>query len=131
MGALAVQLFLCFRLYDSFTGEFVWECDEHEGSEVHLLSPPMSCQWCGFYSSSGVWVLRSRRLVEQAQLMAQALFPITTNADEVRVIHVVCFMNGVPPLIDHTWRLPRAWANAGCQTLPDVGPALASHAICT
>lgn len=109
----------------------MWECDEHEGSEVHLLSPPMSCQWCGFYSSSGVWVLRSRRLAEQAQLMAQALFPITTNADEVRINSCGVLMSGLPPLADHTGRLHGTWASAGCPALPDVGPALASHTICT
>lgn len=90
----------------------MWECDEHEGSEVHLLSPPMSCQWCGFYSSSGVWVLRSRRLAEQAQLMAQALFPITTNADEVRInswcAHEWLTSTGRPHR-EITWNMGECW----------------------
>lgn len=109
----------------------MWECDEHEGSEVHLLSPPMSSQWCGFYSSSGVWVLRSRRLAEQAQLMAQALFPITTNADEVRIISCSLLFSDLSSLTDHTWRLPGTWTSAGCPSLPDVGPAVASDTIRT
>lgn len=61
----------------------VWENDEHEGHEVQLLAPPSSCSCIGIHDNSGVWVLRSRRLSEHAQLVSQALFPITTNADEV------------------------------------------------
>ena len=71
------------RLYDAFTGEFVWNCDEHEGPEVRLLAPPLFSQWVGLCGGSGLWLLRSRRLSEQTHLLAHGLFPVTTNADEV------------------------------------------------
>ena len=65
-------------------GEMVWESGEHEGHQTSLLAPPFSTHWIGIYDSSGVWILRSQKLSEHTQLLSQALFPITTNADEVQ-----------------------------------------------
>jgi hypothetical protein len=65
-------------------GEMVWESGEHEGHQTSLLAPPFSTHWIGIYDSSGVWILRSQKLSEHIQLLSQALFPITTNADEVQ-----------------------------------------------
>lgn len=75
----------CFydRIYDSFTGEFLWESDEHEGAGSILWTTPTTPSFCGVYDSSGVWLLRSKKVVDQANFMANALFPISTNADEV------------------------------------------------
>ena len=66
-----------------FSGEMVWESGEHESHQISLLTPPFSSHWIGIYDNSGVWMLRSQRLAEHTQLLSQALFPITTNADEV------------------------------------------------
>lgn len=74
------------RLYEGVSGELVWESDEHEGHEARLLAPPSSYHWIGILDNSGVWVLRSRRLLEHTHLMAHGLFPITTNADEVHTL---------------------------------------------
>ena len=74
--------FFC-RLYEMLCGEMVWGCGEHEGHQISLLAPPLATHWIGMYDSSGVWMLRSQRLSEHTQLLSQALFPITTNADEV------------------------------------------------
>lgn len=63
----------------------VWECGDHDGHLINLLAPPYSPYWIGLYGDSGVWILRSQRLSEHIQLLSQALFPITTNADEVHV----------------------------------------------
>ena len=71
------------RLYDAFTGEFLWESDEHEGSGSTLWTMPTTPNFCGLYDSSGVWLMRGRKAVDQANFMANALFPISTNADEV------------------------------------------------
>jgi hypothetical protein len=70
------------RLYEMLCGEMVWESGEHEGHQTSLLAPPFSTHWIGIYDSSGVWILRSQKLSEHIQLLSQALFPITTNADE-------------------------------------------------
>ena len=72
----------------------MWESDEHEGPDVRLLAPPTSFNWIGLHGNSGVWVLRSRRLLEHSQLVAQALFPITTNADEVRASGLMSTLPG-------------------------------------
>ena len=77
---------MCYRIYDSFSGEFLWESDEHEGSGATLWTMPTTPNFCGVYDNSGVWLLRSKKAVDQAYFMANALFPISTNADEVRLI---------------------------------------------
>ena len=67
-------------MYDMRCCEMVWEADEYDGT---LLALPSSQQWIGIYSNSGIWLLRSHRISEHTQLLSNALFPITTNADEV------------------------------------------------
>lgn len=74
---------LCCRIYDAFTGEFLWESDEHEGAGATLWTMPSTPNFCGIYDNSGVWLIRSRKAIDQAYFMANALFPISTNADEV------------------------------------------------
>lgn len=61
------------RLYDSFTGQFLWEHDEQEGAGTQLWTTPTSL--CGLYSNSGVWLLRSKRITEHAQWAAQRPLP--------------------------------------------------------
>ncbi len=77
------------RLYDSYTGEFVWECDDHEGVGSSIWTTPTSPTFCGVYGNSGLWLLRSRKVADHAHFMATALFPIATNADEVRTISYI------------------------------------------
>lgn len=71
------------RLYDRFTGECVWECEDCEGSGTHLWTAPP--HHCGVFNGSGVWVVRAKKVADHAHFLAQSLFPITTNADEVCV----------------------------------------------
>ena len=61
----------------------VWKSEQREGHDVTLLAPPSSQHWIGLHDNSGVWVLRGHRLSEHTHLLSHALFPITTNADEV------------------------------------------------
>ena len=71
------------RIYDGFTGEFLWESDEHEGAGSTLWTMSTIPNFCGIYDNSGVWLIKSRKAIDQAYFMANALFPISTNADEV------------------------------------------------
>lgn len=71
------------RIYDGFTGEFLWESDEHEGADSTLWTMSTVPNFCGIYDNSGVWLIKSRKAIDQAHFMANALFPISTNADEV------------------------------------------------
>ncbi|XP_064388310.1 uncharacterized protein LOC135336444 isoform X2 [Halichondria panicea] len=70
------------RIYDKFTGEFVWECDDHEGMGSMLWTTPTTPEFCGVHGNNGLWLLRSHKIVDHAHFMATALFPIATNADE-------------------------------------------------
>lgn len=77
------SLYCADRIYDGFSGEFLWESDEHEGGGSTLWTMSTVPSFCGIYDNSGVWLIKSRKAVDQAHFMANALFPISTNADEV------------------------------------------------
>ena len=61
----------------------MWECDEHEGTGSQLWTTPTLPGCCGVYGNSGIWIMRSRKAADYAYFIANALFPVTTNADEV------------------------------------------------
>ena len=89
------------RLYDRFTGECVWECEDCEGSGTHLWTAPP--HHCGVFSGSGVWVVRAKKVADHAHFLAQSLFPITTNADEV----CVCVCGGATLCCDCPLSFPQ------------------------
>ena len=62
----------------------MWECDEQEGVGSRFWATPTPPGYCGVHSNSGMWLLRSRKISDHAHFLAHAIFPITTNADEVR-----------------------------------------------
>ena len=41
-------------------------------------------------------ILQSKKIVDHAQLLAQGLFPVTSNADEVRMVTCVCVCMCLP-----------------------------------
>lgn len=129
MACADLSTVLC-RVYDGFCGEMVWESEEHEGRDVQLLAPPSSCSCIGIHDSSGVWVLRSRRLSEHTQVVSQALFPITTNADEVCTSPCTnsydCSLSS-----DYTRRLSGRGEGTGCCRLLSVGPEATCLQVCT
>ncbi len=103
---------LGLRLYDSFTGEFVWECDEHEAPGTRLWTTPTFSHHhgdggsCGVFSSSGVWVLRSKKVTEHALLIAHSLLPMAPS-DEVST-----------SLIMHAKKLFLVWVFGSACTCP-------------
>ena len=117
------------RMYESQCGELVWENDEYEGHDITLLAPPTSQHWVGIYGNSGVWLLCSHRLSEHTQLLSQALFPVTTNADEVMSHYSLSHSH--LHLADYSWRLPRGGLGDGCFSLYVVGSTTTSHKMCS
>lgn len=100
---VVIHFYLCSycvdRIYDCFTGEFLWESDEHEGAGSTLWTMPTIPSFSGIYDNSGVWLIKSRKAIDQAHFMANALFPISTNADEVRSTMYAChFLTGLSAL---------------------------------
>lgn len=82
------MLLLVARLYDSVSGEFLWECNEHEGPAVRLWTTERSPGYCGIYGNSGMYILRGQKMADHATFMARGLFPVKTNADEVKGLQV-------------------------------------------
>ena len=72
-----------FRLYDSFSGEFLWESNEHEGAGFQFWTMSKFPGCCGLYGNSGMWIIRSQKCSDHACFMARGIFPVQTNADEV------------------------------------------------
>jgi hypothetical protein len=105
------------RLYETATGEVVWECGDHEGHDITLLAPPSSQHWIGIYGSSGVWLLRSRRLSEHTQLLSHALFPVTTNADETTPGDYLEQGRELAASLCRLWGLPLAASRCGLEAL--------------
>ncbi len=75
---------VCVRLYDSVSGEFMWECNEHEGLTVRFWTSEKCPGYCGIYSNSGMYILRGLKMADHAVYLARGLFPVKTNADEVK-----------------------------------------------
>ncbi|XP_065886440.1 uncharacterized protein [Dysidea avara] len=74
----------CLRLYENSCGELIYYNDDFEGLQMHRWCSTASVEQLGLWSEHGVWIIRSKKIAEHAQLLAQGLFPVTTNADELQ-----------------------------------------------
>lgn len=44
---------------------------------------------CGLYGNSGMWIIRNQKVSDHAYFLARGLFPVKTNADEVKALYQI------------------------------------------
>eukprot|EP00731_Ephydatia_muelleri_P017834 Em0010g932a len=70
------------RVYDSLSGELVWQCDSHEGIGTVPWSSQSPLQLAGLLTEQDIWVLKSKQMPTHPQSVIDGYLPVTMDTEE-------------------------------------------------